>query len=56
MSKLRDAYWTPAEFADQFERSLTSIYEAMKKRKLRFVEIGRMKYIPKQGWQVEPEA
>jgi excisionase family DNA binding protein len=47
MAKLRDRVYSPAEFADETGRSLSSVYDAIRKGEIPTVKIGRLYYITK---------
>lgn len=57
-TKLRDQFWTPSELAKQLDRSLSSIYEAIRLKQIPAITIGRLKYIPKNWMEqaAKPEA
>jgi excisionase family DNA binding protein len=48
MAKLRERVYSPAEFADETDRSLSSVYDAIRKGEIPVIRIGRLYYIPKE--------
>jgi excisionase family DNA binding protein len=48
MAKLRDRVYSPAEFAEQTGRSLSSVYDAIRSGAIPTVRIGRLYYITKE--------